>query len=80
MRIPIVVPELQIGTEPLRISGWLVDEGDHFVYGDLVAEVLISGVTFDILSESGGRLVQIAKPVDAAVLEREIIGWLDDDL
>ena len=80
MRIPIVVPELQIGTEPLRISGWLVDEGDHVVYGDLVAEVLISGVTFDILSESGGRLVQIAKPVDAAVLEREIIGWLDDDL
>ena len=80
MRIPIVVPELQIGTEPLRISGWLVDEGDHVVCGDLVAEVLISGVTFDILSESGGRLVQIAKPVDAAVLEREIIGWLDDDL
>jgi pyruvate/2-oxoglutarate dehydrogenase complex dihydrolipoamide acyltransferase (E2) component len=79
MRTPIVVPDLRIGTETLVISGWLVDEGDLVIAGDIVVEVLIPGVTFDILAESTGQLVQIVKPVDVSVTAGEVIGWLDDE-
>ena len=77
MRIPIVVPELGIGHESLRVSGWFVEEGDLVISGDLIAEVLIPGVTFDIAAESSGRLVQIAIPVDATIETGSTLGWLE---
>ena len=78
MRVPVVVPDLRIGTEPLVIGAWLVDEGDEVIVGDQVVEVFIPGVSLDILAVSSGRLVQIMKPVDSSISVGEIIGWLDD--
>jgi pyruvate/2-oxoglutarate dehydrogenase complex dihydrolipoamide acyltransferase (E2) component len=79
MRSPIVVPDLRIGIEPLRISGWLAEEGDFVIAGESIVEILIPGVTFDILAESTGRLVQIVKSVDTSIAAGEVIGWLDDE-
>ncbi len=78
MRTPIVVPELGIGHESLRVSGWFVEEGDLVLPGDLIAEVLIPGITFDIAAESSGRLAQIVIPVDATITTGSILGWLED--
>ena len=77
MRIPIVVPELGIGHESLRVSGWFVEEGDLVISGDLIVEVLIPGITFDIAAESSGRLVQIAVRVDATIVTGSTLGWLE---
>ena len=78
MRIPIIVPNVGSGDETLRLSGWFIDVGDVVLAGDLVAEVLIPGVTFDIIAESSGRLVEIAKPVDTVTFKGDTLGWLDD--
>ena len=79
MRVPIVVPEIGSGEEQLHISGWLADEGDLVLSGDIIAEVLIPGVVFEIAAESNGRLVEIKCPVDDKVAVGDILGWLDDE-
>jgi pyruvate/2-oxoglutarate dehydrogenase complex dihydrolipoamide acyltransferase (E2) component len=77
MRIPIVVPDLKSESEPIRVSGWLVDEGDLVLAGDLVVEVLLPGITFDVTAEATGRLIEISKLVDAEIRIGEILGWIE---
>lgn len=82
MRVSLNLPDLGVGHESVRVSGWLVDRGDFVIEGDRVAEVLISGVTFDIESTQSGQLIEISKFVDATVSHGEVLGWLnstDDD-
>ena len=78
MRVPIIVPDLGSGDEPLSLSGWLVDEGDLILAGDRVVEVLFPGLTFDIIAESNGRLVEIEQAIDTTIRVGDILGWLDD--
>ncbi len=78
MRVPIVVPDLGSIDEPFRVSGWFVDEGDVVRSGDLVVELLIPGITFDVMAESTGRLVEITKRFDTTIHSGDILGWLDD--
>lgn len=80
MRIPVNVPELRTGSEPLSIGAWLADEGEQIVAGDLIVEVLIPGITVDVFAESSGRLVQIVKAVGCHVATGETIAWIDDQL
>jgi pyruvate/2-oxoglutarate dehydrogenase complex dihydrolipoamide acyltransferase (E2) component len=77
MRVPITVPDLRSGKEPIRISGWLIDEGDLVLMGDLVVELLIPGLTIDIVADSTGRLVEITKSVDSPVHVGDVLGWLE---
>ncbi len=77
MRVPITVPDLRSGDEIIRISGWLIDEGDLVLAGELFVELLIPGLTIDIIASSTGRLVEIVKPVDSHVQVGDVIGWLD---
>jgi pyruvate/2-oxoglutarate dehydrogenase complex dihydrolipoamide acyltransferase (E2) component len=79
IRVPIVVPDLQTGSEKLMISGWLVEAGDLVINGDLIVEVLIPGISLDLIAESTGRLVEIVKPVDALIQAGDIIGWLETE-
>jgi pyruvate/2-oxoglutarate dehydrogenase complex dihydrolipoamide acyltransferase (E2) component len=77
MRYSLNVPEVGAGDEPLYLCGWLVDLGDLVLAGDLVAEILIPGVTFEIVSDATGRLVEIVKPVDSRVHQGDVIGWIE---
>ena len=78
MRVPIIVPNLNSGEERLNLCCWLVEKGDVVVAGDLVAEVLIPGITFEIASETTGRLVEITTPVETEVLVGDVLCWLED--
>lgn len=75
-RTAILVPELGIGQDQLRISAWLVDVGNSIVAGDRIAEVLIPGIAFDIPAPQTGRLSEITRAIDAVVSPGEIIGWI----
>lgn len=78
MRYPIIVPDLDTGAEPLVLSGWLIEAGDLVVVGDQIAEILIPGITLDLLAEFPGRLVRIEKSVDSTIMSGDVIGWLED--
>ena len=77
MRVPITVPDLRSGDETIRISGWLIDEGDPVLAGELVIELMIPGLTIDIVADTTGRLVEIVKAVDSFVRVGDVLGWLE---
>jgi pyruvate/2-oxoglutarate dehydrogenase complex dihydrolipoamide acyltransferase (E2) component len=77
MRVPITVPDMRSGDETIRISGWLINEGDLVLTGELVVELLIPGLTIDVIAESSGQLVEIVKPVDTIVAVGDVLGWLE---
>ena len=77
MRVSLLLPDLGVGDESVRVSGWLVDRGDLVIEGDRVAEVMISGVTFDVEAAQSGQLIEITKSVDATVSRGDVLGWLN---
>ena len=56
MQTPLTLPDLGAGDEELRVSCWLVDLGDDVDEGDRVIEILMDGITFDVLAERSGTL------------------------
>jgi pyruvate/2-oxoglutarate dehydrogenase complex dihydrolipoamide acyltransferase (E2) component len=79
MRTPLTLPDLKAGNEELRVSCWLVDLGDAVVEGDRVVEILLDGVTFDVVAETSGTLARIERPLDAVVRTGDVLGWLETD-
>jgi pyruvate/2-oxoglutarate dehydrogenase complex dihydrolipoamide acyltransferase (E2) component len=77
LRVSLLLPDLGVGDESVRVSGWLADRGDSIIEGDRVAEVMISGVTFDVEATQSGQLIEITKSVDTTVALGEPLGWLD---
>ncbi|WP_010584830.1 biotin/lipoyl-containing protein [Schlesneria paludicola] len=78
MRIALVVPDLGTGQEPIRLSGWLVDEGDLVLAGERVVELLLPGITFEVAAEGSGTLVELTKAIDSELVTGDLLGWLDD--
>lgn len=79
MRHAITLPDLGTGNEPLCLTGWLAEIGDFILPGDCLAEAVLPGITFDIEADRTGRLVEIVKPVDAAIVSGDVLGWLESD-
>jgi pyruvate/2-oxoglutarate dehydrogenase complex dihydrolipoamide acyltransferase (E2) component len=79
MKTPLTLPDLGVGDEELRVSCWLVDLGDAVDEGDRVIEILLDGMTFDVLAERSGTLARIERPLDAVVRTGDVLGWLESD-
>ena len=63
MAVPILLPDL--GTTPVLLSVWFVQEGQTVYEGDRLVEVLIDGATFDVSAPRGGTLrTKLAFPDD----------------
>lgn len=77
MATPITLPDLQSGSETVRVSCWLVDLGDNVEEGDRIVEVLIPGITNDIFAPCSGRLSHIEKMADAPVATGDVLGWIE---
>lgn len=75
-RTAILVPDLGVGADSVRVSAWLVDVGQTVVAGDRVVELLMPGITFDIAAERTGELLAISRHVDEIVSAGEILGWI----
>lgn len=81
MAIPVELPELGLGPrgEAVQVSGWLVEIGDRVERGDRIVEVLVPGVTFDVVAPVGGRIDRIAVRVDETVPPGGVLAWIDPD-
>jgi pyruvate/2-oxoglutarate dehydrogenase complex dihydrolipoamide acyltransferase (E2) component len=77
MPTPLTLPDLGVGDEELRVSCWLVDLGDAVDEGDRVIEILMDGITFDVLAERSGTLTRIERPLDSVVRTGDVLGWLE---
>ena len=77
MPTAITLPELGAGDAPIRVSAWLVDEGESVEQGESVVEVLIPGITYDVAAPADGVLERIEKQIGAEISPGDILGWLE---
>ena len=64
--IDILLPNL--GADPVEVTVWFAQPGDHLYQGDRVVEVIASGATFDVPAPTTGTLTeQIVFPRDRVV-------------
>lgn len=75
--IPIILPDLGAGDQPLRLSAWFVEPGDEVEPGDRVVEVLVAGMTCDIPSPAAGRISRLEKELDANVHPGDVLAWIE---
>ncbi len=82
----IAVPELRLipcpdlgSSEPLRVSGWLVDLGETVRAGDRLVELLLPGVTYDVAAPVTGRLVAVAAATNSTVRPGDPLGTIEVD-
>jgi pyruvate dehydrogenase E2 component (dihydrolipoamide acetyltransferase) len=57
MQTSIIMPDLGIDDQPIRLSSWFVKRGTTIVEGEPVLEVLCGGVTVDLPAPCGGSIV-----------------------
>ncbi len=77
MPTPILLPELGVVDEIVRVNCWLVDLGDRIESGDRVVEVLVRGITFDVAAPHAGVLTKVEKRLDAAIQIGDVLGWIE---
>lgn len=79
----VVLPELGLSANTLRLSRWLVQTGRTLVVEDPLVEILGEGVTITLPAPASGILLaQLVKPGDAVrvgqhlgVIERDADEW-----
>jgi len=76
MPAAIVLPELDVGDELIRLSSWFVEVGESVEPGDRVVELLVRGITYDVPSPASGRLASIGVPVQSPVKSGDVVGWI----
>ena len=77
MQTPILLPELGVDDEIVRVNCWLVELGDRIESGDRVVEVLVRGITFDVAAPHAGVLTKVEKRLDEAIQKGDILGWIE---
>lgn len=77
MLIPIMMPDLDLGVEPIVVSLWLVDVGSTVSRGDRLLEVAADGVTIDIPSPATGTLRAVSLYEDDRVTPGMRLGSIE---
>lgn len=77
MLVPVSIPDLGAGSQALKISAWFVEPGDAVEAGEKLCEVLISGITCEVVSPGAGRVARIVRDADAAVSIGDVVAWIE---
>jgi pyruvate/2-oxoglutarate dehydrogenase complex dihydrolipoamide acyltransferase (E2) component len=75
--VPIAVPEVRAGRDPLLLVQWLVDPQTHVLAGDRIAEILTAGIVFQVPAPVAGVLSRIQVGMRTQVSVGDILGWID---
>jgi pyruvate/2-oxoglutarate dehydrogenase complex dihydrolipoamide acyltransferase (E2) component len=75
--IPVVLPDLGVAGEPVRVSAWFVEPGDEVEAGEPILEVLIPGITCDVCSPATGRIDRLVSAIDARIMPGDVVAWLE---
>ncbi len=73
-RVPLVLPELGLGSRSVTVSQWLVRRHGAVVEGDRLLEILADSVSIDLSSPATGRLVEQCVGPDEEVRAGQTLG------
>lgn len=74
--LPIVLPDLGVAGQTIRVSTWLAHLGEDVFSGEPVVEVRIKGLTFDVEAPTSGTLQLIQRFESSDVQTGDILGWI----
>ncbi len=77
MRVPIVVPDFQLGAEPVRLGEWSVEIGDAVDEGECVAELICPGIVVDLPVPATGVITEMLRQPEHLVRPGEVLGWVE---
>jgi pyruvate/2-oxoglutarate dehydrogenase complex dihydrolipoamide acyltransferase (E2) component len=77
MLTPVHMPDLGARGAPMFVTVWFADLGDTLEKGESLLEAAISGVTCDVASPCGGRVMRIERDLDAEVIPGDIVCWIE---
>lgn len=67
--IEILVPEgVAADGGEIVVANWLAEDGDHVDAGDVVCELMVTKVTFEVEAPSSGRLEHHAQAEDVVTV------------
>jgi pyruvate/2-oxoglutarate dehydrogenase complex dihydrolipoamide acyltransferase (E2) component len=75
MQAEVILPDL--GAEPVLLSVWFVDTGEHVFEGDRLVEVLVGGATFDVPAPATGWLVEKRALTDDSIHPGQVLGVVE---
>ena len=76
-RVELLVPELGLDDQPIRLSGWLVPRGRRVEEGEAVAEILTGPATVDLPAPAAGVLIRRLVEVDEPVVVGQVIAVIE---
>lgn len=71
--VPLVVPDLGLGSQPILLSLWLVPQGRRVLAGDRVVELAAGAVTIDLAAPVAGRCLRQLVDEDTVVLPGTVL-------
>ena len=78
-RVELLVPELGLDDQPIRLSGWLVPRGRRVEEGEAVAEILAGPATVDLPAPAAGVLIRRLVGVDESVVVGQAIAVIETE-
>jgi len=66
--VPLVVPDLGLGSQPILLSLWLVPQGRRVLAGDRVVELATGAATIDLAAPVAGRCLRQLVDEDTTVV------------
>jgi pyruvate/2-oxoglutarate dehydrogenase complex dihydrolipoamide acyltransferase (E2) component len=76
-QVPLVLPDLGLGDEPITTTLWLVARGGRVSRGDRILEVLSGCATVDLPAPADGVLVEKLVGEDERVRVGQVLGLVE---
>jgi pyruvate/2-oxoglutarate dehydrogenase complex dihydrolipoamide acyltransferase (E2) component len=77
MRVPLIVPEFDVGEELVRLGEWAVTPGDSVFAGECLTEFILPGLAVDLLAPASGQLIERTRQPEQRVYPGEVVGWIE---
>jgi pyruvate/2-oxoglutarate dehydrogenase complex dihydrolipoamide acyltransferase (E2) component len=74
----IRLPDLGMPGQDVRLSVWLVEQGENVLAGDRLVEILAGPATVDLASPADGVLKEILAEEDEPLKEGQLLGVVEE--
>jgi pyruvate/2-oxoglutarate dehydrogenase complex dihydrolipoamide acyltransferase (E2) component len=77
-RVHLVLPELGLGSVPIRVGQWLVEKGREVAAGDRLIEIVAGSATVDLPAPASGILRKRFVLDDDPLVVGQVLGLIEE--